>query len=1111
MEFKDEKEYLREKVNKPIDGYSMMDKEIQYEKKLKEKNDKICMYGSIMILITGLLIYFLMKKTNILFTEIIPSHQIKKPLYDKKNYKLLKLRTGTEVLLINDKDTKKSSASLGIEVGTFFDITPGLAHFCEHMIFLGSKKYKSPSEFTDILSMYNGNYNAFTMKDKTIYYFEVDNLGFEKTLDIFSGFFTKPLFTENYISKEINAINSEYKIIKTSDHWLCLFIMQNEGNLKHPFSNFDCGSNETLGNVEARNLRQELKYFFENFYTPDNTKLVLISNYSIEYMEKLIDNNFFIGYVDKLNKLKYKCPLTNQFYEINSILEKEPIYNEKDFTKLIYYKSANGQNNLNIYFIFKSLYKNYEYKSFEYFNYTFSYEGEKSFKTILTQKGFIDSIKWTAEEYNKYFSTFKLNLLLTEKGIQNYEFIIKVVFGYINLIQNQEISSEIYKEIEEILNIQFNTPSSKDLYEKAIEHTIDLFEHKPEDILYGSYKTNFSKKEIKNFIESISIDNCIIIIGSNNGKLNHDLNFHSVFEKKKTPITDLSYFVSYLKKDVIEEIKSFKEFNNMEINLLFDNDTIKNLKSLKFKDVINLRTKNKFIPKINDNHLEACYDKEIFNKTKSVCLNGEFIPEKILEIMKNDVTQSEYDKLIENNYIPINLLKKKFFEFWYKIDNSFHTPKENIKIGFESKLFIENKRNYIMYILLEQYLILNINKYLSEAIQTDNSISVLRFRYRLLIDMNIYSDLDKIIMDELIKIFSNMLKANLNKIEEDFNLMKSKAINLVKETKSQKAYRKSDSYFYKFILNDITIINEISEDDILDTKINDFQNFLILLSNNLLIKILIHGNTNKQKVELIYNSFSDEIFNKNKLNIITEDNFDIKYKKLLENNLITFYFINNFKDDENHATSFYYQIHNAEKYSFYKENLLLKLYDKCIGNYYFEKLRTERQLGYIVANRLIHINKEKIYYEIFVQGTKKLPDEVELDINEIVKETTEINCENKFKELKNAVLYDIKVNDDQLKLRTNYFWNEIIFNKYLFNKKQIQFEIMKDIKNYKEVAKFIKYNFIENPIRIGIFNYANKYEISEVKKRINNINKNKNFYGSNNKNKIVYTDNINYF
>lgn len=60
---------------------------------------------------------------------------------------------------------------------------PGLAHFCEHMLFLGTKKYPIENEFTQFLTQNGGSYNAYTANDHTNYYFSTKTESLEPTLD----------------------------------------------------------------------------------------------------------------------------------------------------------------------------------------------------------------------------------------------------------------------------------------------------------------------------------------------------------------------------------------------------------------------------------------------------------------------------------------------------------------------------------------------------------------------------------------------------------------------------------------------------------------------------------------------------------------------------------------------------------------------------------------------------------------------------------------------------------------------------------------------------------------------------------------------------------------
>ncbi|KAK0074312.1 hypothetical protein PV326_012560, partial [Microctonus aethiopoides] len=100
---------------------------------------------------------------------------IKKSPNDERFYRGLILNNEMKVLLISDPTTDKSAASLNVQIGMLSDPDelPGLAHFCEHMLFLGTAKYPDLNEYRSYLSQHGGITNAETNLDYTNYYFDI--------------------------------------------------------------------------------------------------------------------------------------------------------------------------------------------------------------------------------------------------------------------------------------------------------------------------------------------------------------------------------------------------------------------------------------------------------------------------------------------------------------------------------------------------------------------------------------------------------------------------------------------------------------------------------------------------------------------------------------------------------------------------------------------------------------------------------------------------------------------------------------------------------------------------------------------------------------------------
>ena len=97
---------------------------------------------------------------------------------DHNVYDYFTLANGLRVLLIQDNNQKQlqttskmAFVSVAVNVGSFNDPPhrQGLAHFLEHMIFMGSDKYPKENEFSDHISANGGSSNAYTEFEYTNY------------------------------------------------------------------------------------------------------------------------------------------------------------------------------------------------------------------------------------------------------------------------------------------------------------------------------------------------------------------------------------------------------------------------------------------------------------------------------------------------------------------------------------------------------------------------------------------------------------------------------------------------------------------------------------------------------------------------------------------------------------------------------------------------------------------------------------------------------------------------------------------------------------------------------------------------------------------------------
>jgi insulysin len=146
--------------------------------------------------------------------HIVNFNGVDKSLFDSREYLPFTLPNGLRCLAISDPQSSQSAAAVNVHVGSLSDPEniPGLAHFVEHLLFLGTTKFPQENDFSEYLSAHGGSSNAYTASEDTMYYYTVNAEAFDLALEKFSWFFKKkgPLFADSSISRELNAVENEH-------------------------------------------------------------------------------------------------------------------------------------------------------------------------------------------------------------------------------------------------------------------------------------------------------------------------------------------------------------------------------------------------------------------------------------------------------------------------------------------------------------------------------------------------------------------------------------------------------------------------------------------------------------------------------------------------------------------------------------------------------------------------------------------------------------------------------------------------------------------------------------------------------------------------------------
>ena len=169
-----------------------------------------------------------------------------------------------------DGGLRNAAAAMIVGVGSMYDPVEcgGMAHFLEHLLFMGSQKYPEENCYDAFMSKHGGQDNAYTEMEHTTYHFEIPQEHLAAALDIFAQFFIAPLMLESSVERELQAIESEFQLVKNSDNTRVQHLMSHTcGHLPsdHPAAKFGWGNYRSLKEIPESQGHDPLKMLRE-FY-----------------------------------------------------------------------------------------------------------------------------------------------------------------------------------------------------------------------------------------------------------------------------------------------------------------------------------------------------------------------------------------------------------------------------------------------------------------------------------------------------------------------------------------------------------------------------------------------------------------------------------------------------------------------------------------------------------------------------------------------------------------------------------------------------------------------------------------------------------------------------
>ncbi|CAH2052158.1 unnamed protein product, partial [Iphiclides podalirius] len=413
----------------------------------------------------------------------------------------------------NEFDEEKLAAcALCVGVGSYSDPPDiqGLAHFVEHMVFMGSEKYPKENEFDAFIKKKGGSDNASTDCEVTTFYFEIQEKYLSQAMDMFSQFFVSPLMMKEAMQREREAIESEFAIASPSDSNRKDQLLSSLFPEGHPARTFTWGNLRSLRDDlhDDERLHMAAHEFRRRHYSAHRMTVAVQARMELSELEQYVINTF--GQVP--NNGLAPDDFTGYAFKPDSVTP--------EFRSIYYVKPLSDTTEVHLTWCMRSLLSEYESKPHQYISYLLGHEGKGSLLSYLRKKvwalGIYTGNSESGIDYTSMYSLFSTQVVLTKDGLEHIDDVLEAIFSYINMLKKIGPSERIYNEIKTIeeTSFRFEEESQPADYVESLAENMHFFP--PEHYITGDrlyYK--YDPKGITELLDCMRADTVNIMVLSN--------------------------------------------------------------------------------------------------------------------------------------------------------------------------------------------------------------------------------------------------------------------------------------------------------------------------------------------------------------------------------------------------------------------------------------------------------------------------------------------------------------------------------------------------------------------------------------------------------------------
>ncbi|MCA1252296.1 insulinase family protein, partial [Pantoea sp. alder70] len=362
---------------------------------------------------------------------------IRKSDHDPRSYQAITLNNGMTVLLVSDKEAPKSLAALTLPIGSLDDPNQqlGLAHYTEHMVLMGSKRYPQPDNLAEFLKKHGGSHNASTASYRTAFYLEVENDALQPAVDRLADAIAEPLLDPVNADRERHAVNAELTMARSRDGLRMAQVGAETLNPAHPASRYSGGNLDTLRDKPDSNLHQALTDFYHSHYSANLMKAVIYSNKSLPEMADIAVQTF--GRVANHQAMVPKIEV--------------PVVTDAQKGIIIHYVPAQPRKQLKVEFRIANNSDQFRSKTDTLISYILGNRSKNTLNDWLQKQGLADGVNAGADPMtDRNSGVFAITVSLTDKGLAQRDEVVAAIFSYLDMLRNKGIDKGYFDEVSHV-------------------------------------------------------------------------------------------------------------------------------------------------------------------------------------------------------------------------------------------------------------------------------------------------------------------------------------------------------------------------------------------------------------------------------------------------------------------------------------------------------------------------------------------------------------------------------------------------------------------------------------------------------------------------------------